>query len=123
VNPKLVGIIVLVSTVLTELGIGYTILSGASGLLGPQHNTVSVPNPAFEALTARKDALKRELFEIRFLRVRAEGYLARIAALRNGVRFEALADLGRAEEIFMQSQTAGLAVGIAAFFKLPEDES
>jgi hypothetical protein len=122
-NPKIVGILLLVSTVLTELGIGYTILSGIGGLLAPKQDCESVANPVFETLAARKASLARDIAKCRQLRIRAENYLVRVAATRELTRREALHDLACAEELLRQAETTGLALASAVFFGNPEDES
>jgi len=122
-NPRIVGMVGIGSVVLTELGVGYTILSGVGRLLVPKHGCESIANPAFEALVSRGEGLKSKIAESQYLRIRAEDYLVRLAAVRDVTRSEADFDLARAEELFMQAQTAGLAFGLAIFFKFGEDES
>lgn len=122
-NPKIVGMLGIGSVVVTELGVGYTILSGVSRLLAPKHGCESLANPVFEALARRRADLKSKVVDCQHLRIRAEDYLARLAAAREVICSEAHFDLARAEELFMHAQTAGLAFGLAVFFKVPENES
>jgi hypothetical protein len=122
-GQKLVPGIMLVTTVLTELGVGYTVLSGVGSFLTPKRQCEECANPARALFCKERDQLSADIAERQQELLIVEDYLNRLAAARVVARGRAQNDLARVEELFKQAQLTGLALGIASFFKIPENES
>lgn len=117
---QVIGIVLLLSTVLCDVCLGYTILSGIGQLLAPTDSCELRPNPAFEALGEEKLRLKSRLADCELRRIKADDYLARCEAGRQLTRHDAQNDLNRATELFTQVQVVALGLAMAIFLKSPE---
>lgn len=108
------------STIVAEICFGSTILQRISHLLSIS-TTASVPNPEFAAATREKLRLERQIARAKHEHMRAKDYLSRLAAAREVTRGEALQELAKARELWLQLQTAALAFAIAIFLSTPEE--
>jgi hypothetical protein len=121
-NSRLVGMVLVVTTVLCDMTLGCTLLSGVGYLLSASYACETIPNPTFEALMSEKSRLTQCIDEAQQRRIKAEDYLSRAAAGRELTRREAEADLNRARELWTQAQTAALAFAIAVFLSVEEED-
>jgi hypothetical protein len=108
-----VGMALLLSTVLCDIALGFTILSGIVALLSP--GTSEVVNPAHAALRHEKLRLERSIARCRRQHATAQDYLARAEAGRALTRHEAEHDLDRARELWVQAKGAVHASAAAHF--------
>ena len=122
-NDGLVNIILLVTTIVCDVTLGASILSGVGHLLSTKQNSESLPNPSYGALLEEKLRLERAITECQRRHAEAQDYLSRAAAGRELTRQEALHDLGRARELWTQVQAAALAFATAIFLSNNEDMS
>jgi hypothetical protein len=110
---NLVGMALLVSTVLCDITLGFTILSGiGQSLSGPSR---SVPSPAYAILRSEKRRLERVIVQCRRRHASAQDYLNRAEVGRAATRHEAERDIDRARELWSQAKGAVQASATATF--------
>jgi hypothetical protein len=118
---NLVGMALLVSTVLCDITLGFTILSGiGQSLSGPSR---SVPNPAYAVLRSEKRRLERLIVQCRRRHASAQDYLSRVEAGRTTTRHEAERDIDRARELWSQAKDAVHASAAASFLSTEEERT
>lgn len=120
-SDRLVGIVLLLTTVVCDVTLGATLLSGVAHQLSEKQNSEAIPNPDYAALFEEKLRLEGLIAHVQRRRAEADDYLSRAAAGREVTRREAEHDLNRARELWMQAQTAALAFAIAIFLSREED--
>jgi hypothetical protein len=120
-SDRLIGIVLLVTTIVCDVTLGATLLSGVGHLLSERQNSEAIPNPSHAALLKEKLRLEGLIAQLQRRRAKAEDYLSRAAAGREVTRREAEHDLDRARELWTQAQTAALAFAIAMFLSRGED--
>jgi hypothetical protein len=120
-SDRLVGIVLLLTTVVCDVTLGATLLSGVAHQLSEKKNSEAIPNPDYAALFEEKLRLEGLIAQARRNRAEADDYLSRAAAGREVTRREAEHDLNRARELWTQAQTAALAFAIAIFLSRGED--
>jgi predicted transcriptional regulator len=109
-----VGMALLLSTVLCDIALGFTILSGIAALLSPG-TSEAIANPAHAALRQEQLRLERSIARCRRQHATAQDYLARAEAGRALTRHEAEHDLDRARELWVQAKGAVHASAAAHF--------
>lgn len=115
-------IALVLSTITSEVCFGSIILKRISHLLSAE-TLEAVPNPEFIALTREKARLERQLACVAREQMHAEDYLSRAAAMREVTRLEALHELEKARELWLQAQTAALSFAIAMFLSSSPEEN
>jgi hypothetical protein len=120
---RVVGIVLLLSTVLCDLMLGASLLSGVGDLLSANEHSEATANPHHAALFAEKLRLEQAISECADKRRDAQDYLNRAAIGRDLTRREAEHDLNCARELFTQGQNAMQAVFIALFLSSGEETS
>jgi hypothetical protein len=108
-----VGMALLLSTVLSDITLSFTILSGIVRVFAPGQATVA--NPAHAALCSEKRHLERAISGCRRRHAAAQDYLGRADAGRALTRVEAEHDLDRARELWAQAKGAVHASAAAKF--------
>jgi hypothetical protein len=122
-NDRWIGVVLVLSTIISDVTLGATLLSGVRHLLSVKSNSEAVANPHYAALLRRKRHLEESLRRLQRQRAAAEDYLSRAAAGRELTRLEAEHELERARELWTQVQSAALAFAIAVFLSAEEDDS
>jgi hypothetical protein len=122
-SDRWIGVVLVLSTIISDVTLGATLLSGVGHLLSVKSNSEAVMNPHYTALLRRKRHLEESLRRHHRQRAAAEDYLSRAAAGRELTRLQAEHELERARELWTQVQSAALAFAIAVFLSVEEDDS
>jgi hypothetical protein len=118
---NLVGMALLVSTVLCDITLGFTILSGIGQSLSGAAR--SVPNPSCAVLRSEKRRLERVIVQCRRRHALAQDYLSRAEAGRAATRHEAERDIDRARELWSQAKGAVHAAAASSFLATEEEKT
>jgi hypothetical protein len=121
-SDRWIGIILVLTTIVCDVTLGATLLSGVGHLLSERQNSEAIPNPNYAALVKRRRQLEDLVAQLNRKRAMAEDYLSRAAAGRELTRLEAEHEVERARELWMQVQYAALAFAIAIFLSAKEDK-
>jgi len=120
-NDNLVNMVLVLTTIVCDVTLGASILSGVGHLLASARNSKATANPNYRGYCAEKIRLEALIAKCVRRRAVAEDYLSRAAAGRELTRREAEHDLNRARELWTQAQTAALAFAIAVFLSVEEE--
>jgi len=121
-SANLSGIVLVITTVICDVAVGCTLLSGAERVLAANEASGETSNPSYLALLRERRDIRRQIEAVQDRAAAAQEYLSSVAAARELTRKNAEADVLRVRELWAETQNAARAYATAVFQSRKEDE-